>query len=422
MQLKHLGFCLLASFFFSSVNAQPSVKKVLFLGNSYTQFNNLPELTRQFALANGDTLQYQSNTPGGYTFQNHFNNVSSVELIQSQDWNFVVLQEQSQLPAFPDGQFYTDSYPFALSLDSLIKAANPCAHTLFYRTWGRKNGDADNCQFFPPLCTYEGMDSMLAIRYKEMAQATGAQISPVGAVWKYLRQHHPEIELYHPDESHPSLAGSFAAAATFYTLIFGNDPASSPFTGSLNPLVAEQIKQAAQSVVWDNLTLYQQFDPMPQSGFSFEVEEQSLVHFQNNSIEADSWWWDFGDGNFSEAANPDHAYDAPGSYQVCLSAIQGACDTSVICKEVTVGPVSVVEREAENLLLLPNPVVDRLQVKGLSQASKYRVMSIDGRKLQEGLLNPDDAFIRVAGFSKGIYLLQFQLPKGERSLMKWVKE
>ena len=52
-----------------------------------------------------------------------------------------------------------------------------------------------------------------------MANDNKALLSPVGAVWKYLRNNNPGISLYQSDESHPTLAGSYAAACCFYALI-----------------------------------------------------------------------------------------------------------------------------------------------------------------------------------------------------------
>jgi len=89
----------------------------------------------------------------------HTTNATTISLIQAGNWDYVILQEQSQLPSFPDNDVATQVYPYAAALDSMIKASSPCATTLFYMTWGRQNGDAANCQFFPPLCTYLGMDS-----------------------------------------------------------------------------------------------------------------------------------------------------------------------------------------------------------------------------------------------------------------------
>jgi hypothetical protein len=40
-------------------------KKVLFLGNSYTAVNNLPQMVADVASSAGDNLWFDSNTPGG---------------------------------------------------------------------------------------------------------------------------------------------------------------------------------------------------------------------------------------------------------------------------------------------------------------------------------------------------------------------
>ena len=92
-----------------SLHAQQT--RVLFLGNSYTAFNSLPSLTRLLALSLGDTIEVSSNTPGGYTFNGHSTDLTSMTLIQQGNWDYVVLQEQSQLPSFPPSQVNTESRP-----------------------------------------------------------------------------------------------------------------------------------------------------------------------------------------------------------------------------------------------------------------------------------------------------------------------
>ena len=49
--------------------------RTLFIGNSYMAVNNLPQLISDLAAAQGDVLIFQSNTPGGQTFQLHANNL-----------------------------------------------------------------------------------------------------------------------------------------------------------------------------------------------------------------------------------------------------------------------------------------------------------------------------------------------------------
>ena len=227
--------------------------KVLFIGNSYTYVNNLPQLIASIAEAEGDTVIFSANLPGGSTFHNHLNNSTTVSLIQQGGWDYVVLQGQSQEPSFPDGQFYSDTYPYAQQLCEMVGQNNPDAKVVFYMTWGRKNGDQGNCPYFPPLCTYEGMDSLLYLRYMTMAEDFDAEVSPVGALWYYLRDHHPEIELYASDGSHPSLAGSYAAACSFYSVLFQKNPRNIAFNPGIEEGQAESIRIAATKVVYDSL-------------------------------------------------------------------------------------------------------------------------------------------------------------------------
>ena len=220
-----------------ALSAQDAPKRVLFIGNSYTEVNNLPQLVQRVAESVGDVVEYQSNTPGGCTFSQHCNN-GSMELIRQGGWDVVVLQEQSQLPSFPQSQVEADVFPYAQQLVSAVYASNPEGEAMFYMTWGRKEGDAPNAAYFPVLGTYEGMDSMLYERYMYMARTYDASVCPVGRVWRYLRANNPEIELYQLDNSHPSQAGSYAAACAFYTMIFHKSPLRIAFDSDLETSVA----------------------------------------------------------------------------------------------------------------------------------------------------------------------------------------
>lgn len=226
--------------------------KVLFIGNSYTYVNSLPDLISSMYAASGDDFDYEMSAPGGCTFQQHC--TVSLPYIQQGGWDYVVLQEQSQLPSFPEEQFMHESYPFAAQLCSLIRQYNPDAHILFYMTWGRKNGDAQNCVYFPPLCTYEGMDSMLYDRYMLMMTDNQTCVSPVGAVWHHIREHYPEMELYQSDESHPSYFGSYVAACAFYTSLTGRNPLQISWNGTLDESSALIAKNVAKMVVFDSLS------------------------------------------------------------------------------------------------------------------------------------------------------------------------
>ena len=155
--------------------------RVFFVGNSYTQVNDLPRMVADIAQSMGDTMTYASNTPGGCTFEMHCSNASMDKICQG-GWDFVILQEQSQLPAFPIEMVEEMVFPFAKQLVDSIYAFNPDAEALFYMTWGRKNGDTEYDPIYPLMSTYEGMDSLLYERYMYMAEANDASVCPVGRV------------------------------------------------------------------------------------------------------------------------------------------------------------------------------------------------------------------------------------------------
>lgn len=230
--------------------------RVLFIGNSYTEVNNLPYLVQQVAQSTHRDIEYQANTPGGCTFNGHCTN-QSMQMIQQGGWDFVVLQAQSQEPSFPDGQFQAQTLPYGLQLAAAVYQYNPDGEAMFYMTWGRKDGDSYNAQFFPPLGTYEGMDSLLYLRYMMMKEQGDASVCPVGRVWHYIRHNYPEIELYSGDGSHPSMAGSYAAACSFYTMIFKSTPLDITYTAGLDDNTAQIIRNVANRVVFDSISRWQ---------------------------------------------------------------------------------------------------------------------------------------------------------------------
>ena len=237
-------------------NEQQNSLNVLFIGNSYTSNNNLTNIISNIANLMGEDLYVEKSLVGGATLQSHLNNNATTELIASGVWDHVVLQEQSQYPSFPLWQVEQDVFPYANQLNSLANQYNPCNNTIFFMTWGRENGDVNNCENWPPVCTYEGMDDLIRDRYLIMAEENSASISPVGAVWRFIRDFNYEIDLYNSDGSHPSYLGSYAAAICFYTTLFQKNPSEIVWSYSLGVSETnhEIITQVVKEVVYDNLS------------------------------------------------------------------------------------------------------------------------------------------------------------------------
>ncbi len=297
---------------------QGQTKKVLFIGNSYTGYNNLPQMVADAALSVGDTLIKDKHTPGGARLSDHASNATAMNKINSNDWDHVVLQEQSQLPSFGIGQVSNEVFPFAKILCDSIRSNNACTRPMFYMTWGRENGDQSNCANLSWLCTYEGMDSMLNLRYRMMGEDNEAYVSPVGAVWHYIRDNHPDIDLYTGDGSHPSIRGSYVAAITFYTTIFKKDPTLITFNSSLDESMANIIKAAAKLIVFDDLQEWNVGVYDPVAAYSVQ-EENNTLSFSSIAEYASEYLWDFGDGNSSNEVSPVHVYAEEGIYTVNLT-------------------------------------------------------------------------------------------------------
>lgn len=382
-----------------------STKRALFLGNSYTGNNNLPAITKSFALSLGDTLVTDMNAPGGYTLQGHFSNTTSLNKIQAGNWDFVVLQEQSQLPSFPDSMITSDVFPYAHKLDSVINLYNHCCETVFYMTWGRKNGDNTNCAEWPPVCTYAGMDSLLYKRYMEMTEQNNAVVSPVGAVWKYIREQYPAIELYASDNSHPSPAGSFAAACCFATVLFQKDPTLSGYNYTIPSTDAALIKEAVKSVVYNNLTKWKVGSYTPSAAFNYTKLNETLISFVNQSSNGERYSWQFGDGQISAEENPSHHYLSNGNYMVSLTVSKDCFTADTIAEQITIAAIDSVI--TNTTLIYPNPVSDFLVVNYTLPAIKNaKLFNAVGQQLQTNYFPFGDLTkIDMKKFPAGIYFL-----------------
>jgi hypothetical protein len=207
--------------------------KVLFLGNSYTYVNDLPFMFSNLSLSGGKYVVTGMSAPGGYMLENHKSDSTSVNLIKRGTWNFVVLQEQSQVPAI-DFYRYGSMYPSARFLDSLIKSYNQ--QTVFFMTWGRENGGQQcietHCS--PVFTSFFHMQDSLKSAYTEISQILNSVLSPVGEAWRTAKLLQPNIDLWQSDESHPSLKGTYLAACVFYSKIFNASPVGLSYTAGLS--------------------------------------------------------------------------------------------------------------------------------------------------------------------------------------------
>jgi hypothetical protein len=198
----------------------PNTRHILFIGNSFTSYNDMPAQVEEMARNGGKDVRVTVMALGGYTLQNQWNDNNVLSAIDSRVWDAVILQEQSQRFAFRRDQVAPGSFRYGEALANRIRQRSPKAHVYWYQTWGYKNGDADNCTNLPEICSHEGMARKIAENISEMARLTQADVVEVGTAWKQYHKLHPEIELYDADGKHPSPTGSQLAAQAFYNALF----------------------------------------------------------------------------------------------------------------------------------------------------------------------------------------------------------
>lgn len=224
------------------ISDQPS-KRVLFIGNSYTQVNDLPTTFAKLADSGGHRVDAQMVAPGGETLAQHAASSDTIDKINSSKWDYVVLQEQSQIPSVKQSRD-DQMYPAARTLVQKIR--DDGAMPIFFSTWAHSNGYPENG------LTYEGMQYEIDVAYLGIAQELNAPVAPVGDAWFTTNRQHPEIALWQADGSHPTEQGTYLAAAVFYAVIFRESPEGLSYTSSLPKETAQVLQTIAAKTVLTN--------------------------------------------------------------------------------------------------------------------------------------------------------------------------
>jgi hypothetical protein len=197
--------------------SEPPVR-VLFIGNSYTFANDLPGMVRRLARSVDRNVEVGMRAPAGWWWRDHAASSETADAIADGDWDFVVLQEQSMAPA--DQEIARKvSYPAAEALSRSVIGNG--GDVVFFITWGHRSGS-------PQLghVTYSSMQIDIANSYQAFSDAILSEIAPVGMAWWMALAERKDIEMYQPDGSHPSAAGTYLAAAVIAATILDVDPAT----------------------------------------------------------------------------------------------------------------------------------------------------------------------------------------------------
>lgn len=209
----------------------PGTVKVLFVGNSFTRYHktdvkySVPNQLQELASLTGKKVMADCVTNGaaklGYyagmsaKYKTYYQQL--VTKLMEKEWDYVVLQEQSVVPAFSTD---AEMGPAVASLQKLIGKLRPQAKLLLYMTHayefaGNKNQAA--------IHTGE-LQKRVGAAYLHIGSEYGIDVVPVGMQFQRARVFYSDQQFLSKDGKHPSELGYFVAACCFYQKIFGDLP------------------------------------------------------------------------------------------------------------------------------------------------------------------------------------------------------
>jgi hypothetical protein len=203
----------------------PQRFRVLFIGNSYTFVNNLPDMFADLARSGDHEVDVAMSAQGGWTLERHAGSEETLAKLERQEWDYVVLQEQSVLPSQPEERQVL-MYPAVRLLNSEIEKHG--AKAILFMTWGRRDGLAK-----AGFTDFSAMQAALESGYVGIADELDLMVAPVGIAWRNALEQEPQLELWDRDGSHPSVDGSYLAACVLYAAIFGQSPVGLEYVAGL---------------------------------------------------------------------------------------------------------------------------------------------------------------------------------------------
>jgi len=191
-------------------------KTVLFIGNSFTYYNDLPGTVAGMFEQAGFDCKVESLTKGGWYLSRYADPKDEMgsqlyETFVGRHWDYVILQDQSFNPV----KDYENFFSGAKTLCEVLKPEN----VLFYQTWAYEDGSE---KLAKTGLTYDEMYHKLKEAYGRAAEELGGVLVPVGDRFAENHAQQSEVNLYKEDNFHPSEAGSRIAAEEFFKAICGD--------------------------------------------------------------------------------------------------------------------------------------------------------------------------------------------------------
>lgn len=215
------------------------MKTVLFIGNSFVYYNDLPAMVQQIS---GGELVCASVTKGGafahqYADPDHELGARARQALQGGKWDCVVLQDQSCNPAKDPAD--------CLTAMAVLSALAGGAQRYFYQTWAYRDGSE---KLRSSGMDYETLYGKLKQTYAAAALENNGKLVPVGDGFRQVKLQYPQIDLYQADNYHPSSAGTYLAACIFCGILTGVDAETLPDIPELDRNTCTKLRTVAKLV------------------------------------------------------------------------------------------------------------------------------------------------------------------------------
>jgi hypothetical protein len=205
-----------------SARAQSAELRVLFVGNSLTETNDLPARVAALAAATGRKLEYQTITFGGFSLEDHWSQGDARAALATRSWDVVVMQQGPS--ALPESQVDLRRWATRWADEARSVDTRPALLTVWPESYRRS-----------------ALREVIA-SYRRAAQAAGAELLPAGSAWQLTWDCDRRIPLYGSDGFHPSSLGTQTAALVAYGRLF-----RAPVVGLRMPFAARTARLVQKS-------------------------------------------------------------------------------------------------------------------------------------------------------------------------------
>lgn len=218
-------------------------KKVLWLGNSFSYYNNPIWMFEELALSQGHYASVNCHIKGSQTLENHCSLELSAEEMNVGSYDAAFIQDQSVNPAklAKDGDVSVKNA--AVTLASKVRAKSPSCKLIMEATWSYAGSVAD---YGGSLAT---MENYLLQGTKTMAEAVSGCVSPVGMAFSACRSQYPSYGLHHTDNKHQSAIGAYIIACVNYLTLYGERFSADAPSCGLDATVASNVRTLCENVV-----------------------------------------------------------------------------------------------------------------------------------------------------------------------------